>query len=60
MIRGVLTTEVENLMDTVHNAVCVSALNIENGTATQADCLRWLVNLTEIWAIQTQEEEAVA
>jgi hypothetical protein len=43
-------------MNRHYDNVCVAALNIENGTSTQSENLLWLVNLSEIWAIQTQEE----
>ena len=55
MVQG-LSPEVANRMDRHYDNVCVAALNIENGTSTQSENLLWLVNLSEIWAIQTQEE----
>lgn len=60
MMQDMFSAEVVNLMNRHYDNVCVAALNIENGTATQSDNLIWLVNLTEIWATDTQQEQAVA
>jgi hypothetical protein len=58
MMMQNLSPEVSTLMDRHYDNVCVAALNIENGTSTQADNLLWLVNLSEIWVLDTQEELA--
>lgn len=56
MMMQNLSPEVANLMNRHYDNVCVAALNIENGTSTESENLLWLVNLSEIWAIETQED----